>query len=246
MSTRSTRGPLLALALTLGLLAPAPASALTVYAAASLRDAFQRIDAGPTYNFAGSNQLQLQIERGAPADVFASASPQEAQALFRAGRCTRPVTFAANKLVLVVPRANPGAVRSVYTLRGGGKTLAVGTAAVPVGRYTRQLLRRLGLSNILARNTVSSEPNVNSIMAKVALGSAQAGFVYSTDARAAADRLRTIRLPRYAQPPVRYQICQVIREGADARGAAAFIAKVRSDRGRDLLRAVGFGLPPQG
>src|SRR5687768_8738347 len=72
----------------LALAAPAAAQAVTVYAAASLRDAFARIDRGPRFNFAGSNQLQLQIERGAPADVFASASPEEAQALFRAGRCT--------------------------------------------------------------------------------------------------------------------------------------------------------------
>ncbi|MEZ5123128.1 MAG: substrate-binding domain-containing protein [Solirubrobacterales bacterium] len=93
--------------------AAAPAQALTVYAAASLRDAFPEIKRDATYNFAGSNTLQTQIERGAPADVFASASPQEAQALFREGRCTRPVTFATNTLVLLIPKNNPGKVRSV-------------------------------------------------------------------------------------------------------------------------------------
>ena len=109
-----------------------------MYAAASLRESFPEIDRRPTYNFAGSNQLQLQIERGAPADVFASASPTEAQALFRAGRCTRPVTFATNLLVLLVPNANPGNVRSVYSLRSGGRRLAVGSPGVPIGAYTRR------------------------------------------------------------------------------------------------------------
>lgn len=234
------------LALVGALAAPAAASAVNVYAAASLRDAFPRIDGAQTYNFLGSNQLQLQIERGAPADVFASASPRETQALFKAGRCTRPVTFATNKLVLMVPQGNPAGIRSVYSLRSGGRRLAIGTPGVPIGAYTRQLLRRLGLSRILSDNTVSSEPNVNSIVSKVALRSADAGFVYVTDARTAGDRVDSLRLPRYAQPPVRYQICQVSRDGVDAGGARAFIDKVRSSSGRGVLRSVGFGLPPRG
>src|SRR3954466_9241912 len=136
---------ILPLAAALVLCAPAAAQAVTVYAAASLSTAFPRIDGSPTFNFAGSNQLQLQVERGAPADVFASASPTEAQALFRAGRCTRPVTFATNVLVMVVPRSNPARLRSVYALRRGGLRLAVGTAGVPIGDYTRRLLRRMHL-----------------------------------------------------------------------------------------------------
>src|ERR1700710_274892 len=143
----------LPLALLLGLAAPAASSAaLNVYAASSLRDVFTLIDGAPAYNFLGSNQLQLQIERGAPADVFAGASTQEAQALFKGNHCKRPMTFATNKLVLIVPKGNPGNIRSVYTLRSGGKRLAVGNAGVPVGSYTRQLLRRLGLSKVLTSN----------------------------------------------------------------------------------------------
>src|SRR5688572_19177325 len=99
-------------------------AAPTVYAAASLRQAFPVIAPGPTYSFAGSNTLQLQIQRGAPADVFASASPQEAQALFRAGRCARPVTFATNALAILVPEGNPGRVRSAYSLLAGDRRLA--------------------------------------------------------------------------------------------------------------------------
>jgi molybdate transport system substrate-binding protein len=236
----------LTLSLLLGLAVPASASALNVYAASSLREVFTQIDAAPTYNFLGSNQLQLQIERGAPADVFASASPQEAQALFKGGKCTRPVTFATNKLVLLVPKGNPKNLKSVYRLRPGGFRLAVGNRGVPIGSYTRALLRRLGLSKILTKNTVSQESNVAGIVSKIALGSADAGFAYVTDGKIASDRVDAIRLPRYAQPPVRYQACQVVRGGVDGSGAAAFIAEVRSARGRGLLRAAGFGLPPKG
>jgi len=240
---RRVRLPL-ALALAVGLAAPAAASALNVYAAASLRDVFTQIDSAPTFNFLGSNVLQTQIERGAPADVFAAASPNEPQALFKQDKCDRPVTFATNKLVMIVAKGNPKNLASVYRLKPGGFRLAVGNPSVPIGVYTRALLRRLGLSRILTRNTVSQESNVANVVSKVALGSADAGFAYVTDGRIAADRTDMVKLPRYAQPPVRYQICKVQRSGADTAGAAAFIAKVRSNRGRGLLRAAGFGLPP--
>jgi molybdate transport system substrate-binding protein len=226
---------------------PASAQAVTVYGAASLREAFPEIDRSPTYNFAGSNQLQAQIERGAPADVFASASPAEAQALFKAGRCTRPVTFATNVVVMLVPAHNPARLKSIYSLKTGPqRRLAVGTAGVPVGAYTRKLLARMRLSSILTRHIVSSEPNVASITSKVALGSADAGFAYSTDARAAGNRVKVIRLPTWAQPPVRYLLCAVRRNGADTAGAQAFIKKVVSTNGRRVLQRWGFGLPPRG
>jgi molybdate transport system substrate-binding protein len=227
------------------LAAPTAANAATVYAAASLHDAFPRIDRSQTYSFLGSNQLRTQIERGAPADVFASASPNEAQALFRAGLCRRPVTFATNVLVLITPRGNPGRVRSVYSLRTGSRRLSVGTAGVPIGAYTRQILRRLRLTSILSTNRVSLDPNVSAITSKVALGSADAGFVYTTDARPVADRTDVVALPRWAQPPVRYQICAVRRAGANTAAANAFIAKVRATNGRRVLRSYGFGLPPR-
>ncbi|MEA2156370.1 MAG: molybdate transport system substrate-binding protein [Solirubrobacteraceae bacterium] len=232
----------LLIAILLGLAAPAAASALDVFAASSLRDVFTQIDAGATYNFAASNTLQLQIDRGADADVFASASPNEPQALFKENKCGRPVTFATNKLVLLVPKGNPGNVRSVFALRAGGHNLAVGAKGVPIGDYTRSLLRRLGLSRILDSNTVSQESSVANVVSKVALGSADAGFAYVTDGRIASDKVQAIRLPRYAQPPVRYQMCAV-KPGA---AASAFMNRVRSDRGRALLRAAGFGLPPKG
>ena len=181
------------------LLAPAAAQALNVYAATSLTNVFPAIDKSPSYSFGGSNTLQLQIERGAPADVFASASPTEAQALFRAGLCTRPVTFAINRLVLLIPNSNPGNVTSVYSLRSGGRKLSVGTAGVPIGAYTRALLKRMRLSSILSSNTVSQQTNVGQVASQVALGSADAGFVYYTDGLSVKDRTRMISLPKWAQ-----------------------------------------------
>jgi molybdate transport system substrate-binding protein len=232
----------LVLALALGLAAPAAASALNVFAASSLRDVFTQIDAKQTYNFAASNTLQLQIERGADADVFAAASTQEPQALFKKGKCDRPVTFATNKLVLLVPKGNPGKIKNVFSLRAGGRKLAIGNKGVPIGDYTRMLLRRLGLSKVLTSNTVSNESSVANVVSKVALGSADAGFAYVTDGKIASDKVQSIRLPRYAQPPVRYQMCRVKPTAA----ATAFVNAVRSSRGRSLLKAAGFGLPPKG
>ena len=236
---------ILLLATALVLAAPAAAHAFTVYGAASLSSAFPVIDSSPTYNFAGSNQLQLQIERGAPADLFASASPAEPAALFKEGRCSRPVTFATNILVMVTPTNNPAGLRSVYGLRTGSHRLAVGTAGVPIGVYTRQLLRRMQLTSILSTNTVSLEPNVNSIIAKVGLGSADAGFSYFTDYLAAKNRLRVFRLPTWAQPPVRYQMCVVKRPGADTASANRFMQRVLSTQGRRVLKRFGFGLTPR-
>ena len=228
------------------LLAPAAAQALSVYAATSLTNVFPAIDKSPTYSFGGSNTLQLQIERGAPADVFASASPTEAQALFREGLCTRPVTFAINRLVVLIPNANPGNVRSVYSLRSGGRRrLRSGPRACRSAPTPASCCKRMRLSSILSSNTVSQQTNVGQVVSQVALGAADAGFVYYTDGLAAKDRTKMLSLPKWAQPPVRYQICAVKRAGADTSGAAAFIKKVVGPSGRAALKGYGFGLPPR-
>jgi len=228
------------------LAAPASADALNVYAATSLTNVMPEIKRDASYSFGGSNTLQLQIERGAPADLFLSAEPKEAQALYREGSCRRPVTFATNKLVLVVRQGDPQNIRSVYGLRKGGFNLSVGNASVPIGDYTRRLLRRLRLSDILSSNTVSDQANVGQVLSQVAFGGADAGFVYATDARTQADRVDALPLPRWAQPPVRYQGCVVRRAGADGPGASALLDAIRSSRGRRLLKRFGFGLPPRG
>jgi molybdate transport system substrate-binding protein len=235
-------------ALLLALVAAAPAGArpeagqLRVYAAASLTDVFRRIDRRPAYNFAGSNQLAFQLEQGAPADVFASASPEFAQRLFRAGIVERPVAFATNRLVLAVPRTNPAGLRSVFDLRAREVRLVVGTAGVPIGAYTRRVLRRLGLAGVLAK-AVSHEPDAKGVVGKLALGQADAGFVYATDVGPVADRVAALPLPARAQPSVRYEIA-VVASCRSKGTARAWIGRLRTDaRARRLLGRAGFGAP---
>jgi molybdate transport system substrate-binding protein len=213
---------------------------LKIYAAASLTEVFQRIDAKPAYNFAGSNQLAFQIRRGAPADVFASASPEFAQALFREGLLERPVTFASNRLVLAVPKSNPAGLRSVFDLRTKDVKLVIGAARAPIGTYTRQALRRLGMTSVLAK-VVSQEHDAKGIVGKLALGQADAGFVYQTDVKPVADRVTAIRIPARAQPRVRYEIA-VVRASGNKAAARAWIATVtKNARARRLLAQAGFG-----
>ena len=218
------------------------ASPITVFAAASLTGAFPQISAAPRYSFAGSDQLALQIREGAPADVYAAASTRYPDELFRAGLVERPRVFATNRLVLVVPRSNPGDIDSVWDLRAGGLKIVIGQAGVPIGDYTREALRRLGLLADVVGNVVSEEPDVKSIVAKVALGEADAGFVYLTDVRPAASRLRAIELPARAQPRVRYEIA-VVRKSPNRAAARAFVARVLGNTGRRALTDSGFGLP---
>ena len=233
------------LAAATALAAPASAGALTVYAATSLTRVLPEIRRDATYSFGGSGTLQLQIERGAPADLFLSAEPKEAQALYRAGRCERPLTFATNRLALIVRQGDPSSIRSVYGLRKGGLRLSIGNAGVPVGDYTRQLLARLKLSSVLESNRVSQQANVGQVLSQVAFGGADAGFVYVTDARTETRRVDELFVPRWAQPPVRYQGCVVRRGGADRAGARRLLGVIRSTRGRRVLRRFGFGLPPK-
>ena len=220
----------------------AAATRITVYAAASLTEAFPRISVAPRYSFAGSDQLAAQIEQGAPADVFASASPKQAALLRHDGYLRKPVVFATNRLVVIVPSSNPGHVRTVYDLRRSGLKIVIGDSTVPVGAYTRQILDTLGITHAVIKNVVDQEPDVKAIVAKVALGEADAGFVYRTDARPVARRVRVVALPSWAQPPIRYEI-GVVKATRHAAAAAAFVRQVTSLRGRRLLVRAGFGLP---
>lgn len=237
-----------ALALLIGVLAlaglPGAASASrppTVFAAASLTEAFPEIDPAPRYNFAGSNTLAQQIRQGAPADVFASAAPDLTQGLYRDGLVERPRFLAENRLTVIVPRSNPAGIRSVYDLRRDGVKLVVASAGVPVGAYTRTVFRRLRMSSALG-NVVSQETDVKGVVGKVALGEADAGVVYTTDARAAASRLRQVAIPSAAQPTVRYEIA-VVRSSSDRAAARAFVARVTGAAGRRALAAAGFRFP---
>jgi len=212
---------------------------IRVLAAASLTNVFPKIDGTEKYSFAGSDALAAQIRLGAPADVFASANTSLPNALFAAGLVEKPTVFTTNKLVLVVPTSNPAAIKTVFDLRQNGIKLVVGTPTVPIGSYTRTILRNLALSSVLS-NVVSQETDVRSILTKVSLGEADAGFVYMTDAKTVPGKVTVIRLPAWAQPPVRYGIA-IIKSTRDRAEAVAFINKVLSKAGQAKLKAAGFG-----
>lgn len=216
---------------------------ITVLAAASLTNVFPQIDPSPKYSFAGSDTLAAQIRLGAPADVFASANMTLPTALYNAGLVEKPAVFTGNKLVVVTPKSNPAGIKTVFDLRKAGVKVIVGTPTVPIGTYTRTVLRNLALSSVLT-NAVSQETDVRAILSKVALGEADAGFVYITDANTALDKLNVIRIPAWAQPPVRYGIA-VVKSTKSRSDAVAFINKVLSPAGQAKLRAAGF-LPVKG
>ena len=211
-----------------------------VFAAASLTEVFERIDADAGFSFAGSDELAAQLREGAPADVYAAASPRYAQELHAEGIVERPTVFATNTLVAIVPVESDG-IDSVLDLEAPGMKVVVGARGVPIGDYTRTVLERLGAEGVV-RNVVSEEQDVKGVLAKVAAGEADAGFVYATDAKAAAPDLRTIEIPAAAQPVVEYPIAVVVdAENPDA--ARAFVGAVLSKRGRAALRSAGFGVP---
>ena len=223
--------------------AHAQSQPLTIYAAASLTDVFRAFDPDQRYSFSGSNALETQIRNGAPADIFASAAPLNTQRLFRQNLVQKPVTFTSNRLALIVPKSNPAGIRSVYDLRRKPVKLVIAGAAVPVGGYTRTVLRRMGLSSVLSK-VVSQETDVRAVTGKVALGQADAGFVYVTDARAVADRVTVIRIPAWAQPRVRYEIA-VVSSSSKKAAAQAWIKTLLSARGQAALKEYGF-LPVPG
>jgi molybdate transport system substrate-binding protein len=245
---RSLAALLLALALLTALTTTATAertraqAQMNVFAAASLTEAFPKFDGGQKYNFAGSDALAAQIRLGAPADIFAAASADAPQALFNAGLVEQPVTFATNRLVLAVPNANPAGITSIYDLERPGVKLDIGTPTVPIGAYTRQVLGYLGITSAVMPQVVSQERDVKAIAAKVALGTADAGFMYVTDARAVSGQVKLIPVPAWAQPPVRYQIA-IVKSTANHADAAAFIKRLTSTAGRKLLVDNGFGVP---
>jgi molybdate transport system substrate-binding protein len=212
----------------------------TVFAAASLT--FPKIDKTPRYSFAGSDQLALQIRQGAPVDVYAAASPKYPQLLYHDGLVKKPITFATNKLIVIVPKSNPAQLHTIYDLRRPGVKVVIGDQGVPIGSYTRQLLDTLGITAAVMDNVVSQETDVKGIVAKVALGEADAGFVYVTDARPVASKVTKIQIPDWAQPSIRYQLA-VVSSTARRVEARSFIRKVTSKRGRRLLKRSGFGLP---
>jgi molybdate transport system substrate-binding protein len=221
-----------------GAIARPQADPLTIYAAASLTEVFRAYDPAQKYSFAGSNTLETQIRNGAPADLFASAAPLNTQRLFKAGLVDKPATFTSNRLVLIVPKPNPAGIASIYDLKRKPVKLVIAGAAVPVGSYTRTVLRKMGLTSVLSK-VVSQESDVKAVTGKVALGQADAGFVYATDARPVSDQVTVIRIPAWAQPRVRYEIA-VVSSSSNKAAGQAWIKTLLSAKGQAALRSYGF------
>jgi molybdate transport system substrate-binding protein len=221
---------------------------LTVLGASSLTEALGRYGdsfagAKVRSSFAGSDQLAAQIRQGAKADVFASADTDYPAELHREGLAEKPVVFARNRLVVVVPRDS--GVESVDELARPGTKIVIGDPSVPVGVYTREVLGRLPAAEreaILA-NVRSEEPEVTAVLAKVTSGAADAGFVYVTDVRTVAGQVRTVALPRQLQPDVAYAAA-VLSSSGDPQQARRYLQGLLHGRGAADLREAGF-LPPR-
>ncbi|HVU76908.1 MAG TPA: molybdate ABC transporter substrate-binding protein [Gaiellaceae bacterium] len=235
------------LVLALAALAALPASEasarsraqVTVFAAASLTDVFPALDGAQRYSFGGSNALATQIANGAPADVFASANTTIPAQLYAKGLVEKPVSFTRNALVIVVPKSNPASIHTVYDLAKPGVKVDVASSAVPVGSYTLQVLKKLNLTAKITPNVVSRETDVREVLAKVALGQADAGFVYSTDARSVPGKVTVIKMPARAQAKITYAVA-VVSRSAHKTAAQAFIRRVLSKSGQATMLRYGF------
>lgn len=211
---------------------------LTVFAAASLTDVLPRIDARERYSFGGSNALAAQVQQGLPADVFASANVTLPDQLYAAGLVDKPVLFTANALVLITRKGNPSRLHGVYGLDRPGLKIVMGAAGVPVGDYTRRVLARLGLSDLVARSA-SQETDVREVLGKIVLGEADAGFVYATDARAVKGEVAVFAIPPNAQPKVNYAAAAV-NGGPNEAAAEAWVKRLQGRAAQKKLRAAGF------
>ena len=241
MKYRVVPGVLLALLVFTACEAETASSPLTIFAASSLTEVFLKIDGEARYQFAGSDDLALQIREGAEADVFAAASPTYPTELHEAGLVEEPVTFATNELILIVPKDNPAGINSVDDLGKPDVRLVIGAAGVPVGDYTFDVLENLDASEVLAQ-VVSEEQDVKGVVSKVRLGEADAGLVYATDVKPVEGAVTSIELPAEAQPVVEYQVA-VVSDGEDIKEAELFVDMLIGDEGQEALRSAGFGLP---
>lgn len=228
---------------------------LNVFAAASLTDAFSEIGKNfealhpgikVIFNFAGSQALRTQIEEGAPADVFASASRTEMDTLITGGHITKgtPQIFLNNKLVVILPANNPARLERLEDLANSGIKIVFAAEDVPVGKYTHQFLSRMDAQfgtdfkdKVLA-NVVSNEDNVRQVVAKVQLGEADAGIVYTSDA-VATPGLKRIEIPAEMNVIAEYPVAPLIHS-SDKELAAAFIEYILSAEGQSVLQKWGF------
>ena len=219
-----------------------------VFATASLAEAFTALGeefarahapASVEQSFAGSPALVAQIESGAPADVIATADAANMSKLEATGRlASTPAVFARNRLEIVVERGNPKRVKGLADLARADLVVLLAAEAVPAGRYAREALKAAGV-RVEPR---SLEENVKALLNKVALGEADAGIVYTTDVRAAGDRVAGVAIPEAQNVIASYPIA-LVKHPETRTDARTFVAFVLSAEGRAILARFGF-LPP--
>lgn len=223
---------------------------INVFAAASLTETFTRLGAdfenthpGTTvrFSFAGSSALAAQLDQGAPADVFASASPVNMAAMVEAGNADgEPVVFVRNQLVIAVPEGNPQRIAGLADLSAPGRKVALCAEQVPCGAAARTALAAAGVT----LTPVTLEQDVKGALSKVLLGEVDAALVYRTDVQAAA-KVEAVDFPESTQAVNDYLIT-VLADAANPAVARRFVAYVRSDSGRAVLTAAGFQEPGTG
>jgi len=227
---------------------------LTVYAAASLREVFQNIalifekqhpNLKVHFNFAGSQDLRVQIDQGAKVDVFASADWKHMKPLATEGLVVAPTVFARNLPVVVVPKDNPSKVATFVDL-AKVKHLVVGAPEVPVGAYTENIftaaekLQGKVFAEKVRANVRSRELNVRQVLTKVAMGEGDAGIVYRTDALTMPDKVEIIEIPASINVVAEYPIA-ALQAAPHADLARDFVKLVLSKEGAKVFGAAGFG-----
>ncbi|MFE9673697.1 molybdate ABC transporter substrate-binding protein [Streptomyces sp. NPDC006259] len=225
-----------------------PSGTVTVFAAASLQESFTALgeEFERTYpgtkvvlNFGGSDALAASITGGAPADVFAAASPGTMAIVSEAGdNASAPVTFARNQLEIATLPGNPDEVASLKDLTRSGLKVVLCDRTVPCGTAAQKALDASGLRLTPA----SYEQDVRSALTKVELKEADAALVYRTDVRAAGDKVEGVDFPESADAVNDYPIVP-LKDAPNADAAKAFVALVRSAEGQKALTEAGFLKP---
>jgi molybdate transport system substrate-binding protein len=220
---------------------------ITVFAAASLTESFgtlgkqfEAANPGTTvkFNFAASSALAESINQGAPADVFASASPTNMTQVVDQGGATDSKTFANNVAEIAVPPDNPANVSTVADLGKSGVKVALCQPQVPCGKLAAQVFKN---ANVTVK-PVTLGPDVKSVLTSVQLGEVDAGMVYKTDVQAAGTKVKGVEIPQAQNASTSYPIA-ALTKAPNSAGAAAFVDYVLSDDGAKVLAAAGFASP---
>jgi molybdate transport system substrate-binding protein len=232
---------------------------LTIFAAASLNGAmtdavaaYAAVRPGVTITVStdSSAALETQIEQGAPADVFLSADIENPKKLVDAGLALKTAEiFAGNKLVIIVPKDNPGGLTTARELDKAGLRIIAAGDGVPITAYANQavanIASRFGPSSLVEvynADIVSKEDNVNAVLAKIELGEGDAAIVYVTDANGS-DKVKTIDIPDSANVPATYAGV-VIKASANRGAAQDFLDWLAGPDGQAILAKYGFLPPP--